>query len=167
MNKPLEDQQDSRENLLIRIPPLIIIAGNLATRAGNKMIFGDFDLTVHHFAMLQNLKSSKAPLKMADLREVMFNSQANVTQQVDALEGRGLVRRVRSNQDRRVVLIELTESGESLLAEIEQHYYNRMVGFLADVETGEMQHLAKMLMQWIEKAAAVLGEDADWLHCDD
>ena len=50
---------------------------------------------------------------MKELAEYMFLAVNSVTSLVDKLEEQGLVRRVRSSEDRRVVHVELTDAGRS------------------------------------------------------
>ncbi|NTU70679.1 MAG: MarR family transcriptional regulator [Coriobacteriia bacterium] len=59
---------------------------------------------------------SDGPLRMTALAERMQTSQASLTGIVDRLEERGHVARVRSSEDRRVVEVEITESGVAELA---------------------------------------------------
>lgn len=52
-----------------------------------------------------------------DLAEQADLSPATVAQMLESLEAQGLVTRARSDQDRRIVVSSLTESGERLVAE--------------------------------------------------
>ncbi len=52
-----------------------------------------------------------APQRMTALAEQALTSQASLTGIVDRLEDRGLVERVRSSEDRRVVEVSLRDSG--------------------------------------------------------
>jgi len=53
------------------------------------------------------------PIMMKELAEHMFLAVNSVTSLVDKLEAQGLIRRVRSNEDRRVVRVELADTGRS------------------------------------------------------
>ena len=55
-----------------------------------------------------------APIKGADLARRMYLHPATIVGILDRLEARGLVVRVRSKVDRRIVEIELTEEGKEL-----------------------------------------------------
>jgi hypothetical protein len=55
----------------------------------------------------------------------------------DNLERKGLLRRVRSEADRRVVHVELTEAGHHAsrsIAEVKQHFHREMLAALTDEE---------------------------------
>jgi MarR family transcriptional regulator, organic hydroperoxide resistance regulator len=56
-----------------------------------------------------------APLKVSDVAQRMYLHPATVVGILDRLESRELVTRTRSKEDRRVVVIELTEQGRDLL----------------------------------------------------
>jgi DNA-binding MarR family transcriptional regulator len=72
--------------------------------------------------MLATLEGAGEPLPANVLAERLLVTGASITSLVDTLERRGLVRRVRPDSDRRVVLIELTDAAQpvidSYLAEV-------------------------------------------------
>lgn len=57
----------------------------------------------------------RGPLTQRELGRKVLTSAGNMTDVVDKLEGRGLVRRTRSPRDRRVIPVELTQSGRTLI----------------------------------------------------
>jgi MarR family transcriptional regulator, lower aerobic nicotinate degradation pathway regulator len=65
---------------------------------------------------------------MNELATLLGLDKSSATGLVDRAERRGLVRRVPSSADRRVVLVELTDAGRVLVAEVSG-------GFAADVAT--------------------------------
>lgn len=60
--------------------------------------------------LLATLEGAGEPLPHSELADRLFVTGASVTSIVDTLERKGLVRRVRLESDRRVVLVELTEA---------------------------------------------------------
>src|SRR6266496_3296355 len=60
---------------------------------------------------LLNTLQCEGAMKMADLADALDVTPRNVTALVDGLESDGLVRRTAHGTDRRVTMIELTESG--------------------------------------------------------
>jgi len=54
----------------------------------------------------------------ADLSRMACHDTGAVTRLLDRLEAKGLIRRLRSAEDRRVVNLELTEAGEKIAAEV-------------------------------------------------
>lgn len=56
--------------------------------------------------------------KMSELAEVFSMTKSNITFLVDSLEEKGLVERSRSNEDRRVINICLTEKGQQMYNQV-------------------------------------------------
>lgn len=54
----------------------------------------------------------------ADISRMACNDTGAVTRLLDRLEAKALIRRVRSEEDRRVVNLELTQEGEQVAAEV-------------------------------------------------
>ncbi|MGC8506188.1 MAG: MarR family winged helix-turn-helix transcriptional regulator [Thermoplasmata archaeon] len=81
-------------------------------KAANKA-YGSINLTVLEFKVLDNL-SELGPTTMIDLASLLSVTQAWVTSLTDRLEERGLVIRERSSSDRRVIFVNLTDSGRVL-----------------------------------------------------
>ncbi len=57
---------------------------------------------------------------MGDLCNLLYLSSSSVTDLVDRIESNRLARRIRSSEDRRVITLEITEEGISLLEEIRE-----------------------------------------------
>ncbi|MEW5977853.1 MAG: MarR family transcriptional regulator [Acidobacteriota bacterium] len=76
-----------------------------------------FDLTLWQFDVLATLRRSGKPYRLSPtqlMREVMLSSGA-MTNRIDRLESRGLVKRCPEPADRRSVQIELTPEGKRLV----------------------------------------------------
>lgn len=65
--------------------------------------------------LLATVEGAGEPLPANVLAERLLISGASITSLVDTLERRGLVRRVRPDHDRRIVLIELTDAAKPVL----------------------------------------------------
>ncbi|MDI3494052.1 MAG: hypothetical protein PWQ72_179 [Pseudothermotoga sp.] len=62
--------------------------------------------------------AQKGPQKMSELAEVFSMTKSNITFLVDNLEKNGFVERERSNEDRRVIYIRLTDRGRDIYRQI-------------------------------------------------
>lgn len=69
----------------------------------------------------------------------------SVTEVLDGLEERGLVRRVPDPTDRRAVLVELTDPGRSLLAEVDAARDGESATYLSALSERDRAHLARLL----------------------
>lgn len=72
-------------------------------------------------------------------------SPATVTQMLESLEAAGLVRRTRSEQDRRVVHTVLTEQGAALVGERQRIMEERWERALGDFSSAELTAAARVL----------------------
>jgi DNA-binding MarR family transcriptional regulator len=71
-------------------------------------------LTFVKWRMLDALVKANSPVSLGKLAEHLNCVKSNVTQLTDRLEAEGTVRRVPDPEDRRSILMELTESGRSM-----------------------------------------------------
>lgn len=73
--------------------------------------------TASQFGVLEALLHL-GPLRLGKIGDKLLKSGGNITLIVDNLEKQGLVQRQRDSRDRRVVIVSLTEAGESRIREI-------------------------------------------------
>jgi MarR family 2-MHQ and catechol resistance regulon transcriptional repressor len=74
-------------------------------------------LTMTQLGVLESILH-KGPLTHRELGRKVLTSAGNMTDLIDKLEGRGLVRRVRDTADRRLVRVELTSDGRALIERV-------------------------------------------------
>jgi DNA-binding MarR family transcriptional regulator len=72
-------------------------------------------------------------------------SPATATEMLDALAASGLVERIRSTEDKRIVLTSLTERGKSLIDERRARYEPRWRAALAEFSEQELMATASVL----------------------
>lgn len=77
-------------------------------------LLDDRQLTPTQFGTLEALLHL-GPMCQRDLATRILRSRANVTSVIDALEQRGLVRRQRGEEDRRLLSVHLTDKGRRLI----------------------------------------------------
>ena len=99
--------------------------------------------------MLATIEGAGEPLPANVLAERLLVSGASITSLVDTLERRGLVRRVRPDRDRRIVLIELTDAAQPVidayLAEVTALHAAEFAIFTAD----EREQLTDLLARLV------------------
>ena len=76
--------------------------------------FGQWGLTDNHYNVLRILNGAGEAVSQIEIGRRMLSSRANVTKLIDLLEEKKFVRRLACG-DRRVKLIELTETGAKFL----------------------------------------------------
>ena len=104
------------------------------------------DLTVPQYNALRILRGSHPTrLTSSDVGERMIARDPDVTRLVDRLVTRGLVARVRSRQDRRVVEVGATERGLALLRELDAHVAKMPKALLGHLGARRLRQLADLL----------------------
>jgi MarR family transcriptional regulator, organic hydroperoxide resistance regulator len=104
----------------------------------------DGGLTLSQYALLEGLHSRRAA-RVQELAAGAGVSASTATRILDALERRGIVRRTRSDEDRRAVSVSLTELGSQLLNAEQDWLRGRQRAFYASLPPAE-QDLAPDLM---------------------
>jgi len=100
------------------------------------------------------------PQTISGLAEREGVAQPTLTRMVERLEAEGLARRRRSEQDGRVVLVDLTPRGTTELAGLRERYLtvlNRRLAGLSDAQLRDLREASDALQVLIE----ALRDDAD------
>lgn len=98
---------------------------------------------------LIDLLRRKGPMKMSDLAEELGVTLGAVTMQADRLLKNGWIERSRSNSDRRVVMLAITEEGQRILEHVikaHQCLLNQYFGKLDPQEQAELIRLYKKML---------------------
>jgi DNA-binding MarR family transcriptional regulator len=103
------------------------------------------------------------PQRMSHLARFLLQQTQTTTDLVDRLERRGLVRRTRHDTDRRVVLVELSETGQDSLKEIRDAMWSVAQEAFGDLSEQEINQLTKSMHRVRDVAAAAGGVPADHL----
>ncbi len=103
-----------------------------------------FGLTPAQFSVLECL-GHLGPLTIGGLCKKMLVTGGNMTVVVDNLEKQELVERVPSKEDRRAILVKLTEKGQKLF-ELVFPQHARYIAQIASVLTApEQEHVSRLL----------------------
>ncbi|MCH4815976.1 MAG: MarR family transcriptional regulator [Saccharolobus sp.] len=81
---------------------------------------------------------------MSRIAEKYMLTKAGLTSIIDRLEEKELVRRVRSESDRRVIYVELTEKGREKLMESRKIFLNVLSSFLSKLSEDEIKELERL-----------------------
>ncbi|RLL65953.1 MarR family transcriptional regulator [Streptomyces sp. Z26] len=158
--------EDTHPELLAIIPRITQLAaavnkGRLAERATAAA-----GLTLERPAMgvLLSLRTSERPLRIGEIADHMQVVGPHATRQVQALEKRGLVRRVADPHDRRASLIEATDAGTTAA----NRYITSLLGWFAetlvDWPQRDRDDLARLLGRFADDVTSRLArfpEDGD------
>lgn len=97
------------------------------------------------------------PLCQKELGEKLLKSTGNITMVVDNLERRGLVRRERLAEDRRYVLVHLTDCGHHLIAELFPAHAEAITQEMSALTAEEQEELGRLCRKLGKHAASVDG----------
>lgn len=142
-------ETDSLERSIIRSLRRIIRAVGLYSRE----LLRRRNLTTSQLATLRQLGRAGS-LSAGELARGISVSQATITGIVDRLELRGLVTRTRSDEDRRRVVIELTEAGRVVVASSPPPLHERFMVRLAELPEDERREIDRMLRRIVEMMEA-------------
>ena len=118
---------------------LVRTADMLIKRIGD--LVQPFGLSPSSALALGILADAGAPLPPNQIAERLIISRATVTGLLDSLERRGYVRRAPHSSDRRMLLIELTESGRQVAHEfrlVVHRHQNEWLAALSEPEQGQL-----------------------------
>jgi len=94
---------------------LMAVARQLRERSAETL--APWDITPAHLRALRTL-ARHGTMRLSELSDRLQIAPRTATEVVDALQARGLVRRRADPADRRAILVEVTERGAGMLAEI-------------------------------------------------
>jgi DNA-binding MarR family transcriptional regulator len=109
---------------------------------------GECDLTNAQWAPLFKIRKAKT-MTVAELARSLEMDAGAMTRLLDRLEKKGLCKRVRSTEDRRVVQVELTPEGEAAIADVPAVLSEVMNAHLAGFSKTEWQALKTYLQRMV------------------
>jgi DNA-binding MarR family transcriptional regulator len=144
--------------------PVDAIMGQIRTALGELRCVGSERLakrgvsmtTMHLLSMLQH----HGTLSMSRLADLLDVSLSNATGLVDRMEERGLVERVRDDEDRRLVLVRCSGGGTELLSDTQLLKDEWLRKVLLSLEPGQLRCVQDAL-QYVRAAVSAVGTDPD------
>jgi len=101
-------------------------------------------LTLTQFGVLEVILH-KGPMTHRELGRKVLTSAGNMTDVVDKLEARDLVRRVRAAEDRRQVRVELTDAGRELIEDLFPRHAVDITRAMSGLAPDELHRLGDLL----------------------
>ena len=119
------------------------------------------DLTVTQYRLLA-VVAANGPLAITEVGALLGVAQSNATRHCDRLQRLGLLERRRSAEDRRIVLVDLTDSGGDVV-EFVTELRRRQIGTVLAAMSPPAQRRARQAMEEFNRAAGGLTEHP-WLR---
>jgi DNA-binding MarR family transcriptional regulator len=104
-----------------------------------------YGLTFPQFIALVSLTAHKQACTMRDLTKVVFQDPPTMTGIIDRLVKMSLVKRSRSEEDRRVVLVHATPAGAALVDEIKLDSMHQDLAGYSEFTTDQLDAYAQLL----------------------
>lgn len=134
---PFEDE--AQEAML----NLFVAAADVRRRV--EEVCKEHDLQFSHHNVLRILRGAHPDgHARCEIIERMLDPSPDVTRLIDKLVDRGLVRRSRSEEDRRMTIHTITENGIALLKELDPKIHDVQEWFDARVSDRDLQHLSRI-----------------------
>lgn len=106
--------------------------------------FRGYGLTSSQYNVLRILRGEGKSMPSLEIAERMIQVVPAITGLLDRLENQGFIKRRRCDDDRRVVLVQITEKAQALLARMDEpllSLHKELVGHLTRVELNALTRL--------------------------
>jgi len=130
----------SRQELIARLDHLLGVLGRYIGHVHRET----GGLTPPQFFLMRFL-ARHGPARVSNVAATMGVTNGAITGLSDRLVEMGLVRREHVENDRRLVLLDVTDEGRRLLAESEQKWHRQIAELLSPLDDHELALLADML----------------------
>jgi DNA-binding MarR family transcriptional regulator len=112
------------------------------------------EISSAQFIVIAMLAGSDTPMSASDLCKGISYDAGAMTRMLDRLEGKGLIRRNRSAEDRRLMHLELTEEGQAVYPRMREISMSVANQFLRGFSKSEARQLEGLLGRMYENAQA-------------
>jgi DNA-binding MarR family transcriptional regulator len=112
-----------------------------------KTVFNQYGLEAWEYDLLAALRRDGPPYELTagDILSALMITSGAVTNRIDRLEQRGLVRRVKDPDDKRIVLVRLTDEGRALMDQALPAHLDNEALILQHLSPGEARQLERLL----------------------
>lgn len=107
--------------------------------------FRPYAISPQQFNILRILRGAGEPIKVQTIKDRMIERAPNATRLMDKLCDKKLIERIRCEDDRRVVFINITQEGLDLLAQIDNQNDLKFLEKLSDEEANTLSDLLDKL----------------------
>jgi len=151
---PFHDDTETGEALRAYVK---LFRASRAVLARVEANLAEVSLTLNQLGVLEAILH-KGPLSHRELGRKVLTSAGNMTDVVDKLEQRGMVRRVRHTEDRRSVKVELTDEGREMI-ETRFPLHARLIHAAMSGLSNEELHQLGELLRRLGRAASLDSEE--------
>jgi DNA-binding MarR family transcriptional regulator len=121
-------------------------------------LFNEHEISAPQYNVLRILRGHGGDgLPCLEIAKNMVHRMPDITRLADRLEQAGLIERRRTQEDRRVVLVRITEAGLKLLTQLDEPVMTLHQRQLGHLTAAELAELSRLLVKARRGAAASAG----------
>jgi len=150
-------KQDTSNNLRNQVWVLIHSAHDLIVKNEEEIFRLQAGVSYQHFMVLMAMVSVGKPVKEAVLVRLLQRNPNTVSMITDRMEKLGLVRKLRSLTDRRLVEVELTKTGKAKFKEAFKIGNDLVQRLVPDFSDEELKQFINLLDKVASHAASEIG----------
>jgi MarR family transcriptional regulator, 2-MHQ and catechol-resistance regulon repressor len=137
----------------------LIRTGSALVAEIDRIVQSSLELNLQTSNTLAVIEGADEPLTPSEISDRTLISSATMTSALDRLERQGLVRRLPNPEDRRSVLVEVTEAGRALCDRFLPGISALQVAVMSDLDPAERDQLLDLLAKVLAGAARVAEDD--------
>ena len=137
-------------SLMTRVKVAMLVALDRELAADRRL--APLELSASQFVVIASLAADEGRKSASDLCKGISYDAGAMTRMLDRLEGKGLIRRNRSPDDRRLVHLELTEEGRAAYPRMRELSLGVANRFLRGFTKAEARQLESLLTRMLENA---------------
>jgi DNA-binding MarR family transcriptional regulator len=137
----------------------LVRAGSALAGEIDRVVQASLGLNLQISNTLAVIEGADQPLTPSEISDRTLISSATMTSTLDRLERQGLVRRLPNPEDRRSVLVEVTEAGRGLCDRFLPGINALQIAVMSDLEPAERDQLLELLEKVLAGAARVADDD--------
>lgn len=110
-----------------------------------------YDMKMGEFDVLATLRRSGKPYRLtpSELIDSMMLTSGAMTNRLDKLEGKGLIKRAHSKEDRRSVTVELTKDGLLLIEKMISEHVETQDKLVKSLTSSQKRNINQLLKTWL------------------
>ncbi len=146
-------------SLMAEVLATLIRAGSAMNIEVERAMLATFDVPQSVLNSLAVIEGAERTLTPSEISERTLTSSGTMTGTLDALEYNGWIRRIPNPDDRRSVLIEITDDGQAVADQFLPGIRRVERALLAELTSAELATLLKLLAKVLRGAAAVAANE--------
>lgn len=98
---------------------------------------------IHYLDIIEQLQDKGTRVKISDISDILGIPRPGVTRTVKEMEKKGLLRKISSEEDARMIYIVVTDEGRKLSDKYNKRYFGELSELLDDISEEEIDNMIK------------------------